>query len=66
MYTIHCVGSKPVKKHGKWELERIEWDEEYPDEKVRDCDMCTSCGFTAYPECKEWCNSWRPGSRAPQ
>ncbi len=64
MYTVHHQGCKPVKINGKWELEDFEYDEEFTDDQVRDCDMCTCCGFTAYPECKEWCNSWKPGSRA--
>ncbi|MCM1525237.1 MAG: hypothetical protein NC120_12360 [Ruminococcus sp.] len=65
MHIIHHKACEPVLVNGKWELMEYEFDEEYPDEKVRDCDMCTVCGFNGYPECKEDCYSWRPGSRRP-
>jgi len=56
--TIHFDGCEPYrKKDGTWDIRRYSYEEEYPDDRIRHCDMCTVCGFPAYPECTKTCNN---------
>ena len=31
---------------------------EIPNEQIKDELICTFCGFSLYPKCKEWCHNF--------
>lgn len=60
MKTIHVTGlqSCPVrKKDGSWTTIVKNYEEDIPD-LGREELICNKCGWSIYPECKEWCKAW--------
>ena len=49
------VAEPYLNKDGTWDVRTYEMEEEYPESAARHCELCTFCGFTAYPECRKWC-----------
>ena len=46
---------RPVFKNGKWTTV-LEESEEYIPDLGREKVVCNVCGWSTYPECKEWCH----------
>ncbi len=55
---IHVKGIEHIKtKDGGYFKEYTRTDI-IPDEDVRDNIICTTCGFSTYPECKKTCHNF--------
>ena len=58
--TIHIKGkiATPVrKKDGSWTVVVEDIEKEIPD-LGREDSICNECGWSTYPDCKNWCNAW--------
>lgn len=39
-------------------FDKSKYVREFTDDQVREYDLCTICGFTAYPECTKTCPNY--------
>ena len=55
--TVRCAD--PYQKpDGTWDLREYDREEEIPDLGRPDI-LCNKCGWSTYPECREWCRNAR-------
>ncbi len=51
---------EPIQRpDGSWTTVLKEFEEDIPD-LGRESIFCNKCGWSTYPQCKEWCNNWKP------